>query len=565
MEENLQFIYRQEFWYVSAFINTNEIFGKNKAEEIKELIIQKLSNLTDNDLMRIKGPNAEKSRKKIINMGKNIAIQCDWVPYFEAFPYMDKNKEIFYNTLGYFQFEVEYYKNESSKKEIITPDLLQQIPVVTLNILKEFCNRKANKYLLIDTESPIFVFITSNKTKPVEIQWTQENINKFKRVLGNWIEIYSGQWPDYSDSLYKRRIRGNLSNRLSELHYIRRNSGFIYMAEENYKLYFNSYIKKFVLDSTPKIRAMQFALISINESLDFLFLKRHSEAFMTLKIIEEEIKNLRYLGGMIQTKLSQIYNELDWNRRQHYTSVLKYLINEFNLDEIFKRVNGKFEDIYNSMQELYIEKSEENQRRIQRGLSLLKILFGAGVLADLAGVTMIALNLEKGNPFSVVFNGIIALIIAGIIIATIFYFIKIKREMKAADVGKTVDAVIEDDKGNIILIKRKYPPYKGHYALPGGFIKYDENPKQALFREVREETNLDVKIVKKIGIYDQPGRDPRGRIISTAFKCILISDISKMESGDDSVAAELVPVEELKNIDLAFDHKQILKDADVLK
>ncbi|MFX1499012.1 MAG: NUDIX domain-containing protein, partial [Promethearchaeota archaeon] len=91
-----------------------------------------------------------------------------------------------------------------------------------------------------------------------------------------------------------------------------------------------------------------------------------------------------------------------------------------------------------------------------------------------------------------------------------------------------------------------------------------EDAEQAVIREVREETNLAVEIVKKIGTYDQKGRDPRGRIISTVFKCRLAKGLSKMAGGDDATIAEAIPIEKVKTMDLAFDHKKILKDAGVL-
>ncbi len=573
MTEKIQFIYHQEYWFVSAFINTDELSGEIKAKEIKDLILEKLNDPKFSYFeraFRFFGdiPDGEKKKETLIDMTKNITIECKWEQYFEAFPYTDEakpytheNKDLIFNSLGYFQFKVEYYKNNPSMKKSITADLIQQVPHVILNILKEFCELKENIFLFIDTQSPIFVFVTSKKMSPTEIQWSQENIEKHKKVLGTWIQVYSGQWPDYNEKLYDERIKNNLSNRLSELHFIRRNSGFVYMAEDNYPK-FIGYMEEFVIYSPPKIRAMQFALMAINQSLDILLMKYHSDVFMSLETIEMKIKNLRYLRGMIQTKLSLIYNELDWNRRQHYTSVLKHLISNYNLDALFNRVNRKFTIIYDSMEELYLKKNEENQKRTERGLSLLNLLFGAGVLADFAGIMMITFSLQEGALPTTLLNGVIALIITSILITTIGYFIYTKIQMKSVEVGKTVDAVIEDDKGNIILIKRKYPPYAGKYALPGGFIRYDEKPQQALIREVREETNLLVKIEKKIGTFDAPDRDPRGKIISKAYKCSIIT--GKMESGDDSFAVERIPIEKLKDIELAFDHKKILKDANVL-
>ena len=136
--------------------------------------------------------------------------------------------------------------------------------------------------------------------------------------------------------------------------------------------------------------------------------------------------------------------------------------------------------------------------------------------------------------------------------------------MKKADIRKTVDAVIEDNAGNVILIKRKYPPFQDYYALPGGFIEKGESAIRALVREVKEETNLDVKILHKVGLYTEEGRDPRGSIHSTVYKCSIIGDIKKMRSGDDSKNVLLIPKNQLKDIELAFDHKKILEDANLL-
>ncbi len=140
-----------------------------------------------------------------------------------------------------------------------------------------------------------------------------------------------------------------------------------------------------------------------------------------------------------------------------------------------------------------------------------------------------------------------------------------KMQVKEIGIGKAVDAIIEDGKGNIVLIKRKYPPFKDYYALPGGAIEKGEKTKDALIREVKEETNLTIKIIKKIGVYDEPGRDPRGKIQSTAFRCSIVGLVSDMKSGDDAKEVELIPKDRLKEIDLAFDHRKMLKDANVLK
>lgn len=574
MEENLRFIYKKEFWYISAFINTNEFIGETKAEEIEALLLEKLKNLSEKDFKKSfafleKYPHAEEKKNILVDMANSVEIECDWEPFFQNFPYIDENnpytednKDLVYNTLGYFKFEVEYYKNEPYKKEKITPDLIQQIPFIVLDILKEFGKKQGNQFLLLDIQSPIYIFVISNKTTPFEVQWSEANIDKYKKILGYWTQIYAGQWGDYTDDLFERRVKNNLSNRLSELHYIKRNSGFIFMVERNFEAEF-PYIEEHLLNPTPKTRAVLFALMSINNSLDVLFMKRYSDVFMSLERIEEKTRNLRFLRGMIATKMSLIYSELDWNPRQHYTRVLKHLINKFRLEAIIERTNEKFIMLYDSMQELYLKRNEENQNRTKKALYFLNILLGAGFIVEFVTAIRISFGVEETEALSPMIHSVISIILGTFFLITIGYFIYNRFTSKASEYGHTVDAVIQDSSNNLILIKRKYAPFKGKYALPGGFIRYNEDPKQAVIREVREETNLAVEIIRKIGTYDQKGRDPRGKIVSTAFKCNLVRDLSKMMGGDDAAVVEALPVEKVKSMDLAFDHKQILKDAGV--
>jgi len=577
MEENLRFVYEKEYWYISAFINTTKFIGETKAEEIEALLLDRLKNLTENDLKKAykyieKSPNAEEKKRILVSMAKSIAIECDWEPFFQNFPYTDENnpytvdnKDLTYNTLGYFKLEVEYYRNEPFQKNSITPILIQQIAFMSKAILKEFSKKKENQYLLLDIESPIYVFVISKNVKPMEVQWTEENIKRYKKSIGMWTQIYSGQWKDYSKELYERRIEKNLTNRVSELQYIRRNSGFIYMIPKNFETEFE-YINQVILIPTPKIRAVLFALMSINNSLDILFMKRYSDVFMSLEQIEEKTKNLRFLRGMIETKMSLIYNELDWNPRELYRRVLRHLLKIYSIDVILERVNNKFNTLNDTLQELYTKRNEENQKNTKKAVNYLGILLGAGFMLEFAAALRVAFGVDFDTtpPIPLIHSLLTSFLGIGFI-ALFVYFIYGKVKAKRLAFGHTVDAVIQDDNRNIILIKRRYAPYKGKYALPGGFIKYNEDPEQAIIREVREETNLAVKILSKIGTYDQKGRDPRGKIVSTAFKCHLVKDLSMLQEGDDASRVEIIPIDQLKNLEFAFDHNQILRDAGVLK
>ncbi|WP_457562440.1 NUDIX domain-containing protein [Caminibacter pacificus] len=122
----------------------------------------------------------------------------------------------------------------------------------------------------------------------------------------------------------------------------------------------------------------------------------------------------------------------------------------------------------------------------------------------------------------------------------------------------TVDGIIKifnpDFKG-IVLIKRKNPPLG--YALPGGFVDYGEKVETALIREMKEETNLDVKIEKILGVYSDPNRDPRMHTASIVYVCHAF-DYPK--AGDDAKETFVVKLEDIPWDELVFDHKKILED-----
>ncbi|MCD5409655.1 MAG: NUDIX hydrolase [Methanocellales archaeon] len=118
-----------------------------------------------------------------------------------------------------------------------------------------------------------------------------------------------------------------------------------------------------------------------------------------------------------------------------------------------------------------------------------------------------------------------------------------------------VDAIVLLD-NKIALIRRKNPPFEGYYALPGGFVERGETVEQALIREVKEETGLDIRIVKLAGAYSDTDRDPRGHVISL---CYLAEASGTIAPDSDAGDVELFDVSQLP--ELAFDHEQMVNDA----
>lgn len=124
-------------------------------------------------------------------------------------------------------------------------------------------------------------------------------------------------------------------------------------------------------------------------------------------------------------------------------------------------------------------------------------------------------------------------------------------------IGLTVDLVILHKDG-IVLIKRRNEPYKGYWALPGGFVEYGERVEDAAVREAKEETGLDVELLDLIGVYSDPKRDPRGHTVTIAF---LAKGRGKLKGGDDASEARAFTLDEVLKLKLAFDHERIIEDA----
>lgn len=121
----------------------------------------------------------------------------------------------------------------------------------------------------------------------------------------------------------------------------------------------------------------------------------------------------------------------------------------------------------------------------------------------------------------------------------------------------SVDAVLFDQQGRLLLIRRKYPPFQGQYALPGGFVDYGETVETAVQRELEEETGVCTGITRLVGVYSAPDRDPRRHNVSVAF--LMQPSAQQPVGGDDAASAAYI--DNWKDVELAFDHRRIVDDA----
>lgn len=122
----------------------------------------------------------------------------------------------------------------------------------------------------------------------------------------------------------------------------------------------------------------------------------------------------------------------------------------------------------------------------------------------------------------------------------------------------TADCVVfalDGTKLKVLLVERGSEPYKGSWALPGGFMNIDETAEQCAQRELKEETGLNIMLLEQFHAFTDVNRDPRERVISIAFGAFV--QIAEVSGNDDAVQAQWFSLDELPP--LAFDHEQILR------
>ncbi|MCG7844774.1 MAG: NUDIX domain-containing protein [Methanomassiliicoccales archaeon] len=120
----------------------------------------------------------------------------------------------------------------------------------------------------------------------------------------------------------------------------------------------------------------------------------------------------------------------------------------------------------------------------------------------------------------------------------------------------TCDAVVVHG-GKLLLVRRGRDPYKGMYALPGGILEYGESAEECVIREVIEETGLRTDIERMVGVFSDPGRDPRGHFVTILYQLRMTG--GNLAGGDDAESAEFFPLDQLPP--LAFDHAILLRKA----
>ncbi|MFX1520301.1 MAG: hypothetical protein ACFFCD_10315 [Promethearchaeota archaeon] len=397
MNENLpnrKLIFKEQWWFVSAFSAIRDQELKNKISEMSNFAKEQLTSYNEDNIDPKFVPNVE-DRKQIVKIAKHLDINCSWLDYVENFDF--EIKENRYSKLGSIRFRVrlnENPKNPIAPEQIRSNHMQQIVFRVWFALLKQY-----GSTFKFEEDSRPYVFTVCSGYTPKNpyIEWIPETINQYKKELGQWIEIYSGQFEDYRGELYERRVENDISNRKSEMHFIKRNSALIYMDPENYELYFikdeetpnsTGYMMNYVLIPTAEIRTILFAILELSKLIDEDTQNLASKDYIQktdISLIKADLDKTFMLKNRLQGMLAPFYTALSKSHRQHYTAVLDCAVELFDINNNWSSILEKIQNNTMTLETIFLEKQEQAQERQERILTIVNILLGAGIVFDLLG------------------------------------------------------------------------------------------------------------------------------------------------------------------------------------
>ncbi|MFX1370027.1 MAG: hypothetical protein ACFFAY_15650, partial [Promethearchaeota archaeon] len=259
---------------------------------------------------------------------------------------------------------------------------IQNVSIRLSKVLMEnFEDLNREGRIMFDIDSPLYVVLSSDKTEPQVQAWDTPTIQQYKKALGPYLNLYSGQWPDYSNELYNRRIEHNLSNRTSELHFYARNSAFLYIEGEGYKKYW-SYVEEVMDPPLVRARGVIFVMLKMQELIQRFLQELPELRMQDICDIEDKQAELERTNRSLMQLISLIRREDMVNMRDHARALNDHLVNLFRIEEVLSHVSSELNYVHESVQMIYEEKNRDIQERQERLFLYLSIILGASVVTE---------------------------------------------------------------------------------------------------------------------------------------------------------------------------------------
>ncbi|MHA1610737.1 MAG: hypothetical protein ACTSYU_01685 [Promethearchaeota archaeon] len=389
----LRFLFHEQWLGISTLSSLTDEKLPAQIQKMEGFVNTKCQSITAESLNRQFVPDPE-DRNRIAIIAKNFKFSLKWENYIEDFQY--QKDEHTYNKLGYIliRIRVKDVPDPNFQINIVRPQYLQQIIFgFWFSLIKEFRGD-----FLMDEKTVPYAFSVCSKVDPhTDIDWTQSSVKTHKREIGDWCELYSGQFPDYHDELYDRRIEVNLSNRTSEMHFIQRNSALIFMKPENYSNYFikddftpnsSGYIFNTVIKTVMQIRNIGFALILVNSEIDIDTAQLTSQEFKEKEtsLIKDDLEKTNRLKMILQGTLAPFFTDLSRSHRQHYHSLLKHCVSLYDIEKNWAMLSDKLEGNTQALNSIFLEKQEEASERQEKILNMVNLILGASIVFEIVDI-----------------------------------------------------------------------------------------------------------------------------------------------------------------------------------
>ena len=277
---------------------------------------------------------------------------------------------------------------------------IQNVSIRLSKVLMEnFGDLNRQGRIMFDIDSPLYVVLSADKTEPKVEAWDSPSIQRYKKELGPYLNLYSGQWPDYSDELYNRRIDNNLSNRTSELHFYARNSAFLYIEGEGYVKYWN-YVEEVMDPPLARARGVIFVMLKLQELIQRFLEELPDLRMQDISIIEDKQAELEKTNRSLMQLIAVIHREDMINMRAHARVLNDHLIDIFRIDEVLAHVTNELKYVHESVELVYVEKNRDLQERQERLFLYLSIILGASVVTE--AIDILIAPFEETVEYSII-------------------------------------------------------------------------------------------------------------------------------------------------------------------
>lgn len=252
-------------------------------------------------------------------------------------------------------------------------------------VMKNFEDLNRQGKVIFDIESPMYVVLSANKTEPKIPVWDTPTIRKYKKQLGPYLALYSGQWPDYSEDLYNRRIATNLSNRTTELHFYARNSAFLYIEGEGYEKYW-PYVENIMDPPLVRARGVIFVMLQLQGQIQAFFKELPELRHQDIDIIEQKQAELDKTNRSLMQLITAIRKEDMTNMRAHARALNDHLVNLFRIEEVLQNVQSSLNYAHEAARMVFEEKTRDLQERQERLFLYLNIILGVGIVIEAVNI-----------------------------------------------------------------------------------------------------------------------------------------------------------------------------------